>query len=237
MKFFASLTIGVMALLLSNCTNNQPADQAENTAPMSKEVIMEVTTFNTAAAIEAMTFKERDAQVESDFTSQQPGFITRQSGVNEKGEYVVIVFWETTAAADASMNKFMGDASVADYAQMIDGPTMKMARYIMTEPFVAGASEFVEVMSFDLKEGTDVAAFNDLNQRVETDFTGKRTGFLQRLMGVDETGKQAVAVYWASKAASDASLEAFMADPTAQEFMGKMDAPTMVMGRYEFLNR
>jgi len=35
------------------------------------------------------------------------------------------------ADAEASMGKFMKDQSVADYAGMINGPTMKMNRYKM----------------------------------------------------------------------------------------------------------
>jgi len=159
-----------------------------------------------------------------------------QSGVNEKGEYVVVVFWKDVASADASMNKFMGDASVADYAQMIDGPSMKMSRYAMDKAFDADGSQFVEVMAFDVKPETDMAKFNALNQRVETDFTGKRKGFLQRLTGVNEAGKQIVAVYWASKADSDASLKPFMSAPIAGEFMQEMVESSVVMGRYNFLN-
>ena len=203
---------------------------------MEVKTIMEVTSFNINANVSPMDFKARDLQVENDFTSKQPGFIKRQSGVNEKGEYVVVVYWEKVADADASMKKFMSDASVADYAQMIDGPTMKMARYKMDKAFDATNSQFVEIMAFDVKSGTDIAEFNALNQKVETDFTGKREGFLQRLTGVNEEGRQIVAVYWSSKASSDASIEAFMAHPTSKAFMQEMNESTIVMGRYKFLD-
>ena len=199
---------------------------------MADITIMEVTTFNINSNVNAMTFAKRDAQVESDFTSKQPGFITRQSGLDDKGNYVVVVYWKSIANADASMNKFMSDASVADYAQMIDAPTMKMSRYTMNEPFNAKDSRFVEIMSFDVKLGTDMAKFSALNQKVETDFTGKRKGFLQRLTGVNEMGKQIVAVYWASKATSDAALQPFMEAPISKEFMQEMNQASIVMGRY-----
>lgn len=91
-------------------------------------------------------------------------------------------------------------------------------------------------MSFDVQPGTDMAKFDALNQQVETDFTGKRAGFLQRLTGVNEEGRQAVAIYWASKALSDASLQPFMEAPIAKEFMQSMDQSSMRMGRYKFLN-
>ena len=202
---------------------------------MTSKPIMEVTTFHINSDASPLTFAKRDAQVERDFTSKQPGFIKRQSGVDDKGNYIVVVYWQGTADADASMNKFMNDASVADYAQMIDGPTMNMSRYAMDKSFHAEDSRFVEIMSFEVKPGEDMATFNALNQRVETDFTGKRKGFLQRLTGVNEAGKQVVAVYWASKATSDASLQPFMEAPISKEFMQGMDQSSMTMGRYNLL--
>ena len=203
---------------------------------MDGKTIMEVTTFTINSDANSMAFAKRDAQVESDFTSKQQGFIKRQSGVDEKGNYVVVVFWKSVADADASMSKFMGDDSVADYSKMIDASTMKMSRYAMNKPFDAVDSRFVEIMSFDVKEGTDMAQFNATNQKVETDFTGRRKGFLQRLTGVNQDDRQVVAVYWSNKELSDASLQPFMEAPIAKDFMSKMDQPSMAMGRYKFLN-
>lgn len=203
---------------------------------MEGKTIMEVTTFNLNSSANPIAFAQRDAKVESDFTSKQPGFIKRQSGVDDKGNYVVVVYWNSVADADASMNKFMGDASVADYAQMIDAQTMKMSRYAMDKSFDAANSRFVEIMSFDVVEGTNLEKFNTVNQQVETEFTGKREGFVQRLMGVNEEGRQVVVVYWESKELSDASLQPFMEAPIAKKFMSKMDQASMEMGRHKFLN-
>jgi len=213
-----------------------PSSEAKNkNGKFNFNGIMEVTTFSENDGVDPTTFKQRDAKIEANFTSKQPGFIKRQSGVNEKGEYVVIVYWATMADADASMGKFMKDGSVADYAKMIDGPTMKMSRFAMGDTFDADAAEFVEVMSFDTKSGIDLDAFNALNHKVETDFTGTREGFVQRLTGVNEAGKQVVAVYWTTKAASDASLKPFMDAPISKKFMQEMDGSSIAMGRYELL--
>lgn len=227
-----------MALFLSHCsTKKNPSQLTNNKSMIAGKTIMEVTTFKINSDANPMAFAKRDTQIEHDFTSKQPGFIKRQSGVDDKGNYVVVVFWKSVADAGASMNKFMGDASVADYAQMIDAPTMKMSRYAMNTPFKADDSQFVEIMSFDVKPSVDVATFNTLNQKVETDFTSKRNGFLQRLTGVNEAGTQVVAVYWASKATSDAALQPFMEAPISKTFMQEMDQSSMVMGRYKFLNK
>ncbi len=92
--------------------------------------VIEVTTFKSNTTVDSDSFWQRDAEIESDYTSKQPGYISRESGYSEdNNEVVVVVRWKTQADADASMKKFMSDQSVQDYADMIDGPTMKMARY------------------------------------------------------------------------------------------------------------
>ena len=203
---------------------------------MSSKTILELTTFNITSDADPKAFAKRDATIERDFTSKQPGFIKRQSVVDDKGNYAVLVYWDSVANAEASMNKFMADASVADYAKMIDGPTMKMARYTIDKSFDADASQFVEVMAFDVKANTDLAKFKETNYAVETEFTGKRKGFLERIVGLNEEGRQIVVVYWDSKENSDLSMQPFMAAPISKQFMESMDQSTMTMGRYKFLN-
>jgi len=207
----------------------------DNKTKMEDKTILEVTTFNITSDADPAAFAKRDAQIERDFTTKQPGFIKRQSGLDDKGNYVVVVYWKSTSDADASMKKFMGDASVADYAQMIDAPTMKMKRYTMNKAFDATQSQFVEIMSFDVNPETNIDKFDAVNQKVETDFTGKREGFVQRLTGVNEEGRQVVAVYWLNKTTSDASLQPFMEARISKKFMSQMDQSSMSMGRYELL--
>lgn len=95
-----------------------------------KPYVIEVTTFSYKSTVEANNFWIEDAKVETNFTSQQSGFISRESGYSEEGnKVVVLVRWKTQADADASMKKFMEDLSVKDYADMIDGGSMEMSRY------------------------------------------------------------------------------------------------------------
>ena len=95
-----------------------------------KPYVIEVVTFQYKNTVNPDDFWKEDAKVEADYTSKQPGFISRESGYSENDkEVLVIVRWKSMADADASMKKFMNDASVKDFANMIDAPTMKMVRY------------------------------------------------------------------------------------------------------------
>jgi predicted SnoaL-like aldol condensation-catalyzing enzyme/heme-degrading monooxygenase HmoA len=218
---FKLLFLTVIAVLLAACSSSKP--------------VLEVTTFKTNASTNASAFNKLDGDVESAFTSNQPGFIERQSGKNEQGEYLVLVYWKTLIDAEASMQKFMADGSVADYASMIDGASMKMARYSVDKTFTTSNSDFVEVMTFDTKEGVNQQAFSAANQKVETGFTADQKGFLRRITGVTEDGEQVVAVYWDNKENSDAALQPFMDNSIAKEFMGFMDQSSIQIGRYQSL--
>ncbi len=220
----------IVTICLTACVSK------ESTTSMRDKSIMEVTTFKIADDTYASVFATLDQKVENDFTSKQKGFVSRQSALDDKGNYAVVVFWESMADAEQSMSKFMTDPSVADYAKMIDASTMRMSRYGMNQQYQGGDSRFVEIMSFDLKAGTDKSAFSTINDKVAKEVTAPKPGFIQRLTGSDENGKQVVAVYWDSKLNSNAALQPFMDDPLSQQFMGMMEQSSIQMGRYKFLN-
>lgn len=199
-----------------------------------KNTIVEVTTFSLKTTANKQIFNNLDSKVEDDFTSKQPGFIKRESGVDENDVYTVIVYWKTMADAEASMNKFMGDASVADYASMIEGSSMKMNRYTINAEVKSENSQFIEMMSFNLNDNVDKTAFNSINEQVGSK-TATQKGFVQRLTGVDESGRQVVLIYWDTKENSDAYLPVFMNNDTSKEFMGMMNRPSMAMTRSQVL--
>lgn len=208
----------------------------ENSNSVDGKTIMEVTTFNINSDADPMAFAKQDAQVENDFTSKQSGFIKRQSGVDEKGNYVVVVYWKSVKDAEASMSKFMSDASVAEYTQMIEASTMQMSRYAMDQPFNGENYRFMEIMTYNLNQGVDVSDFKVINDKVAMEVTAPKTGFIQRLTGINENNKQIVAVYWDSKENSDAALQPFMTNPISKKFMSQMNQSSVDMGRYKILN-
>lgn len=205
------------------------------TGCQSPKSVLEVTTFKTKPATNMAQFIEMDAEVEANFTSLQPGFIKRQSGLDDKGEFVVLVYWESMEDAEASMSKFMQDESVASYAGMIDGASMKMSRYHIKEGYEGGGSEFVEVMSYNVAEGVDLNTFAKTNKRVAYKVTAPKEGFVQRVTGVNDEERRVVVVYWDTKANSDAALQPFMENEISKEFMGMMDGSSVAMGRYQTL--
>lgn len=94
--------------------------------------IIEITTFKIKSTVKTKDFWKEDAKIDANYTSKQPGYISRESGFdNETNEVLIVAKWNTKKDADASMQKFMTDNSVANYVNMIEGTTMKMKRYVV----------------------------------------------------------------------------------------------------------
>ena len=90
--------------------------------------IVEIATFERAAGVSAEAFSEIDARVEREHVSQQPGFVSRETGATETG-WVAIVHWATAEDAQASMDSFATAPAAADFMAHMDASTMAMTRY------------------------------------------------------------------------------------------------------------
>lgn len=102
--------------------------RAETTMPQNEPVI-EVVTLKLKEGVSFSTFAPIDKAVEIQHVSQQPGFISRQSAGGDNGEWLVIVHWDSTRNAEASMSTFMQAPAAKIFMDHIDASTMVMKRY------------------------------------------------------------------------------------------------------------
>ncbi len=130
----------------------------------------------------------------------------------------------------------MADSSVAEYASMIDTSTMKMNRYNVTDRIIDKDHNFIEIMSFNIKEGVSAKSFKEIDSKVATEVTAPKKGFVKRITGANEAGKNIVVVYWDTKTNSDTALQPFKENKISQEFMGMMEQSSIEMYRTQTLN-
>ena len=93
---------------------------------MSNQVI-EITYFKPKIEISQEVFQTRNIRVGNEYAAIQPGFISRETGVDADGTWVIVVKWETLENSQASMKKFGEDPSVADFNAMIEPSSFKMS--------------------------------------------------------------------------------------------------------------
>jgi len=100
-----------------------------STAFASDTEVIEVVTLKLKEGVTYTEFAPIDKAVEDQHVAQQPGFISRESAAGENGEWLVIVHWESSKEADASMASFMSAPAAKEFVDNIDGSTMVMKRY------------------------------------------------------------------------------------------------------------
>ena len=98
-------------------------------ASAAKAEVIEVVTLKLKPVVTASAFKPIDKAVETEYVSKQPGFISRESAAGENGEWVVILHWNSSKDADASMAKFSGAPAASNFMSNIDAATLNMKRY------------------------------------------------------------------------------------------------------------
>ena len=94
----------------------------------TKANVIEIATFELAKGVSVAEFADIDARVEAEHVSQQPGFVSRETGATKTG-WLVIVHWESADAAQASMDSFASAPAAAAFMDKLDASTMSMTRY------------------------------------------------------------------------------------------------------------
>jgi hypothetical protein len=90
---------------------------------MEKATVIEMVLFKTKAG-----FNTEDAQREiatlNSFLANQPGFISRKTGMSDDGQYLDIVLWKDLNAAKTATDKAMQDPNTTKIFGIIEQETM-----------------------------------------------------------------------------------------------------------------
>lgn len=122
-------------ILAAGATAFCVACAAPSSAPESKiePTVIEVATFKLADGVSPSQFAPLDEAVERNHVSKQPGFVSRETGYTDQGEWLVVVHWESNDAAEGSMASFANAPAAADFMANLDASTMSMTRYEINE--------------------------------------------------------------------------------------------------------
>lgn len=102
---------------------------ASSTYADTTRPVIEVATFKLKPGVSYQEFAPIDQAVKDQHVSKQAGYLSRESGAGENGEWGVIVHWQSAADADASMKSFMSAKAAQSFMLKVDASTMVMKRY------------------------------------------------------------------------------------------------------------
>ena len=92
-----------------------------------KNQVIEITCFKPKANISQEEFETRNIRLGIEYAAKQPGFISRETGVEADGTWVIAVHWESLKDSQLSMRKFGEDPSVSDFNEMTEPLSFRMS--------------------------------------------------------------------------------------------------------------
>lgn len=88
--------------------------------------VTEVITVRLQDGAGADGFLAANRALEENYIVEQPGFIAREIGVSEDGEWLIVIHWETAEDSAASIAKFGEAPGVEEFMSALDAETMEI---------------------------------------------------------------------------------------------------------------
>ena len=90
-------------------------------------MLIEVLQFKLKAETNVDEFLKANKQAEDKQVATIPGFLSRQTSVNEEGIWMIVVHWADKAALDKSLATFMEAEATQTFLSLMDSNTMSMS--------------------------------------------------------------------------------------------------------------
>jgi len=76
------------------------------------------------------TFVAKNKDIEQNLLMKMPGIISRETGIADDGEVVVVLHWERPEDAQNSMDKFVANPATKDFTALLQMDTFTMTRFV-----------------------------------------------------------------------------------------------------------
>lgn len=96
---------------------------------------IEIVTFRLKPGVTDEQFVEATQVMEREALGVLPGFLDRDTGPSQDGDWVVVLHWESPEAAQNSMDKFLANPNTKPFMALVDEPTFKMKRYELKDHY------------------------------------------------------------------------------------------------------
>ena len=141
------------------------------------------TRFSTLVDATDKDFLAANQVIQDEYASQQPGYLSRETGISEGGQWWIAIQWETKADSDASIAGFGEAPGLEDFMTTLNPETMIITQYELKSG--ADQSTFpgtgaVEVITMRLQDGADVDGFLAANKVIRDKYASQQPGFIAR---------------------------------------------------------
>ena len=208
----------------------------ESDESVSAPGLIEVVTVALADGASIEGFLPADDVIREEYASLQPGYLARETAVNEEGQIRLAVYWESKAGSDSAIEGFGAAPGLEEFMGTLKAETMVIKQYELrsgSDKVEFPGTGAVEMITLSLNEGADVDGFLAANDAICEEYVSQQPGYIGRQTGVTEDGEWAIIVHWESASNSAASIAGFESAPGVGDFMSFIDMESMVVTVYE----
>ena len=245
MKKAYTYILFAVTVLFSIACNHSPAGKTTVKAKKRQPVnfanyVVTITTCKIKKGVKQAEFTRLDSVIERVYARKQPGYISKESGIDQRGNWLVVVSWDNSQHADAGFNHFMNNPLTQDFKKMIDTTTISNKVFTVkndqsnslkdAKPYV------IELGTYQINKQVLRDSFEKRDKQIEADYISRQTGYITRRGGIAENGERLMMIYWKTVADADAAMKEFLQDKTVADYYKMIDWKSVDLKRFQAIN-
>lgn len=243
-RIFTCLIILASIISFSSC-NHTPGNLAFKKTKKRQPVnyanyLIEVVTYKTKKSIKQQEYTRLDSVIQQLYTEKQPGYISKESGVDQQGNWLVVVSWDNEAHANAGGAALLKSPLYSGVQKLIDTATVQRKRFWVKEDHSSSLKDqkpyVIEVATFKQKTKIMRDTFDKRDQQVEADYISRQNGYITRRVGIAPDGERLMMIFWKTLADADNGMKEFLKDQSVADYAKMIDWKTVDMKRFQAIN-
>lgn len=239
---YLSMAVAILFFAACNQSSNNPLTaKTKKRQPVNfANYIIEVATYKIKKDVKKADFARLDSMVEVGYTRKQPGYISKESGIDQDGNWLVVVSWDNAAHADAGLKEFNHNPLSNGYKNMVDTATASIKRFSVKDDHSNSLKDekayVIEIATFKAKSEIQRDTFDKRDLQVESDYISRQTGYIARRIGIAENGERMMLIFWKTLADADAGMKEFSKDQSVADYSKMIDWNTVELKRFQAVN-
>lgn len=199
--------------------------------------VVEVITYKIKKGVDTDEYKKLDAIAQRRYTQKQAGYISKESGIDQQGNLLVVLAWDNLAHSIADQATFMKNPLWANMQKILDTATIIRKRFYVENDQSSSLKDLkpyvIEVATFKEKKEVLRDTFEKRDMQVETDYISRQDGYITRRVGRADNGERLMMIYWKTLADADAGMRNFKKEKTVADYSKMIDWKTVNLQRFK----
>lgn len=243
-SLYNNFLILFLVLFFAACNQN-PAGHVTKKAKKRQPInyanyVIQVATYKIKKGVDPVAFSRLDSTIERNNTRKEPGYISKESGRDQKGNWLVVIGWDNANHAETAHKKFLHSPALSQFLNMIDTASINIKLFTVKNDQSNSTKDekpyVIELAMFKEKSQVQRDTFEKRDLQVEADYISRQTGFITRRIGRAENGERLMMIYWKTLADADAGMKEFLTDQSVADYYKMIDWKTVDTKRFQAIN-